>query len=123
MRYLLDTNILIGILADNADIVAATIGRGIGPADCAFSAITRMELLGYPAISDAERADIEALLSQMTYLPLTRAIEDAVIALRRQRKIKLPDAMIAATAAVHGLELISADKDLCAVARTTAPQA
>jgi predicted nucleic acid-binding protein len=35
---------------------------------------------------------------ELTYLALDRQIEDSAIALRRQRRIKLPDAVIAATA-------------------------
>ena len=54
----------------------------------------------------------------MVYFPLTSAIEDSAISLRRQRKVKLPDAIIAATASVHSLELISADKDLCALVKS-----
>ena len=52
MRYLLDTNIIIGILANKPDAVAATSGNGIQPADCAYSAITRMELLGFAEITE-----------------------------------------------------------------------
>lgn len=118
MRYLLDTNIVIGILANRPEAVALTVGRGVLPGACAYSAITRMELLGFPGIAAQEANDIEELLSRMVYLPLTGAIEDVVISLRRLRKVKLPDAIIAATASVHSLELISADKDLCSLAKS-----
>jgi len=118
MRYLLDTNVIIGILANKPDAVSATSGNGIQPGDCAYSAITRMELLGFAEITAQETNDIGELLARMVYLPLTSAIEDSAISLRRQRKVKLPDAIIAATASVHSLELISADKDLCALVKS-----
>ena len=52
---------------------------------------------------------------QLTYLALDRQIEDSAIALRRQRRIKLPDAVIGATALTHGLELLTLDEGLSAV--------
>ena len=52
---------------------------------------------------------------QLTYLALDRQIEDQAITLRRQRRIKLPDAVIAATALTHGLELLTLDEGLSAV--------
>lgn len=51
------------------------------------------------------------------YLPITREIEDQAIALRRQRRIKLPDALIAATALHNGLELLTLDAGLLSVMR------
>lgn len=47
-------------------------------------------------------------------------IENAVVALRRTRKLKLLDAMIAATAQVHELTLLTLDRDLLAVAQAMA---
>ena len=63
--------------------------------------------------------DTNVLLGMMKpalpYLALDRQIEDSAIALRRQRRIKLPDAVIAATALTHGLELLTLDEGLSAV--------
>jgi toxin FitB len=47
---------------------------------------------------------------------LDEAIESHTVALRRQHKIKLPDAIIAATAASRGLVLLSMDKALNKIA-------
>ena len=52
---------------------------------------------------------------ELPCLALDRQIEDSAIALRRQRRIKLPDAVIAATALTHGLELLTLDEGLSAV--------
>jgi predicted nucleic acid-binding protein len=43
-----------------------------------------------------------------------------IIALRRTRKVKLPDALIAATAIHHGLELLTLDQTLMSVAKPVA---
>jgi len=58
---------------------------------------------------------IKDRLSNFNYLPITSEIEDIAIVFRRTRKMKLPDAIIAATAKHHGLELLSLDKALVTI--------
>jgi len=43
---------------------------------------------------------------------MSQAIEDATIQIRRQYGLKTPDAIIAATASVHNLELLTLDQQL-----------
>jgi predicted nucleic acid-binding protein len=71
-----------------------------------------MELLGFPQMGLAEEQLIKDTLSQLHYLPITRSIEDRAIQIRRTRRAKLPDALIAATAVEHGLELLTQDAGL-----------
>lgn len=52
---------------------------------------------------------------------LDAAVESQTIALRRQRKIKLPDAIIAATAISRGLKLLTLDKTLLTTLNTFSP--
>jgi predicted nucleic acid-binding protein len=117
IKYLLDTNIIIGVLKGNEQAVSLT--RGMNLSTCAFSAITRMELLGFPDITEHEYQAISALLSGMTRLTLTTAIEDETIRLRRKRRLKLPDAVIVSTAATYNLQLITLDKQLITDRKTT----
>jgi len=51
IKYLLDTNFILGILKSSPAVVAEVSKRKIFAAECAYSAITRMELLGYPGIA------------------------------------------------------------------------
>lgn len=88
---------------------------GILPDECAYSSITRMELLGFPEIDAEQEQAIVSMLSAMHHLPIDRKVEDAAIQLRRATRLKLPDVIIAATAKVHGLDLLSLDRALCAV--------
>ena len=83
--------------------------------DCAYSAITRVELLGFPGISEQEDRSLRDALGRLIYLPISPPVEDLAIQLRRTRKIKLPDALIAATAIHHGLELLTLDQHLQSV--------
>ncbi|MDD2712735.1 MAG: PIN domain-containing protein [Simplicispira sp.] len=54
-------------------------------------------------------------------MPIDLSVEDRAIALRRSRRVKLPDALIAATALVHGLQLLTLDAGLQSVMREAAP--
>ena len=87
---------------------------------CAFSAVTRMELLGYPGMTASEDALIRQRLAQFTYLGISLAIEDKAIELRRTRRVKLPDALITATALCNGLNLLTMDLGLQAVMHSAA---
>lgn len=117
VKYLLDTNYILGLLKSAPEVLSEVTLRDILTVECGYSAITRMELLGFPGITAAEDLLIQERLAQFTYWPLTSIIEDVAIAVRRTRKVKLPDAIIAATAIHHQVELLTLDVGLQAVAR------
>ena len=66
----------------------------------------KIEALGFEAQPVAMQA-LQDFISYMTVLPLTDEIAEKTIQLRKANKIKLPDAVIAATALVHHLTLIT----------------
>ena len=74
-----------------------------------------MELLGYHGITADEECLIKEKLAHFTSCSLTSEIEEAVVNLRKKRKIKLPDAIIAATARCSGFRLLSLDRHLLSV--------
>jgi len=119
VKYLLDTNFILGMLKSTPEVLAVVGNAGLMAHQCAFSAVTRMELLGYPGITADEDALIRQRLAQFTYLAISSAIEDKAIDLRRSRRAKLPDALIAATALCHGLELLTMDVGLKSVLHST----
>ncbi len=51
------------------------------------------------------------MLSTLPELPLSPAVVTAAITLRQQRKMGLGDSIIAATALVHGLPLVTRNTD------------
>lgn len=110
IKYLLDTNVIIGLLKGRHDAVAML--KGIGLDVCAYSAITRMELLGFPGITEFEQQSIVSLLGRMQRLSISLEIEDETILFKQRHRVKLPDAVIMATATVHGVELLTLDTRL-----------
>ena len=119
IKYLLDTNFILGLLKATPEVLAIVTERDLLASSCAYSAVTRMELLGYPNITSDEERLISDRLSKFTYLSISSEVEDLAIALRRTRKLKLPDALIAATAIHYGLESLTLDQALLAVAKKT----
>ncbi len=112
IKYLLDTNIIIGLFARNPAVLDLLKTRQVKTHECAYNAITRMELLSYPAITVSDKLTLESFLSCMTYLAITQDIENETIQFRLNNKTKLPDAIIAATAIQHQIELLTLDKEL-----------
>lgn len=111
-RFLLDTNVILGLLKGAAEIEHLEEMKAASSDECAYSAITRIELLGFPGLGMDDDKTIRDLLDNFLYLPVTRQIEDIAISLRRQtKKVKLPDALILETANAHGLRLVTLDED------------
>lgn len=71
------------------------------------SVVSYIEALGYHRIIESERAFLEEFYRTTEVLPLTNTIADQAISLRQQRRMGLGDAIIAATALVHGLTLVT----------------
>jgi predicted nucleic acid-binding protein len=59
------------------------------------------------ARNTAEETQLRELLRRFTTLPVTLEIADEAALIRRERRLKLPDAIILATARVHGLVLVT----------------
>ncbi len=100
MKYLLDSCILIDHLRGN---VAATEFL-LQTRGAAISHITWIEVMVGAADPEGERP-LRALLSGFRVIPVDTDVAEEAVHLRRSRRVKLPDAIIWATARVHRLEL------------------
>mgnify|MGYP001183601665 CR=1 FL=1 len=98
MRYLIDSNILIYfITASASDEVLITIKK-ILLSSFFTSIITKIEILGWNKHTEESYKMTDDLLKYGTIIPVDEAIAAHAISLRRKSNIKLPDAVIAATA-------------------------
>jgi len=66
LDYLLDTNFILGLLKSSPETLTLIKDRQIEARQCAYSAITRMELLGFPGITRAEETLIQNKLEHLT---------------------------------------------------------
>ena len=91
MKYVLDTNILIYLLQGR-------LASGL-PCEGAYyvSVISEIEILAYPDITPDEELNAKRLLQHLTSLEISPEIKEETIRLRKQYRVKLPDALIAAT--------------------------
>jgi len=102
-RYLLDTNAIIYLVS----------GRLVFPlpdGQYSVSIITEIELLSFSGISAEEEQKIRDLLLLLDRVHLTDAVRDETIRLRRKNRLKLPDAIIAASALIQGAVLLTNDQ-------------
>lgn len=99
LSLLLDTNILIDVLRGERTALV-WLEEQQRPA---ISVISWIEVL--VGCRGGEAAPVEAWLQTFPCLPLDHAIASATVPLRQEHGIKVPDAIILATARCHGLLL------------------
>ena len=109
-KYLLDTNALISLLGGNAQLYALlSSANWIG-----ISIISELEFLSFSGITANDEMLFQQFRSRVEVLDLNTsdtAMTKAIIAIRQSIRVKLPDAIIAATAILQGATLLSNDVD------------
>ena len=97
MRMLLDSNVWIDARKGLPEAVQvleeATRAEWAG-----YSAITRLEVFGFPNLTKEDAAAFEILLGEFVEEPVTSEVITEAIAFRQRHQMKSPDAIIAATA-------------------------
>lgn len=107
--FLLDTNILLYLVGNKLKTVDLPDGEFY------ISFITELEVLSYPSIEAEEENNLRELLSEMPIIDIDREIKDRAIEFRKKYNLRLPDAIIAATAFVLNAALITNDKGFSSV--------
>lgn len=72
-----------------------------------LSIITKIEYFGFEKFSRDNFSQELQFIENATIIPLTDEIADIAIDLRRKSRVKLPDAVIAATCVCHDFILIT----------------
>lgn len=111
-RFLLDSSFLIDYLTGNPSARKFVEEATANDHQLAASQITRIEILSWPLLDEDIEALIKGFLSNIKIHPITDAVEINTIALRKEKKLKLPDAIIAATALSFDSILITSDARL-----------
>jgi predicted nucleic acid-binding protein len=107
---LLDSSAIIKHLNNEVDI-NAVIGQFSSPKRF-VSVVTFIESLAHPEMTWEQEQRTRAFLEQYIIIEITPEIREEAIHIRRSRLLKLPDALIAATAVQLGGVLLSSDKHL-----------
>jgi len=75
------------------------------------SVISQMEVLGYNFENQVEKEIVENLFKEIEIVYLDEDTVNKVIEIRKKKKIKLPDAIVYATASTNQLDLITRNVD------------
>jgi predicted nucleic acid-binding protein len=101
----LDTNIVVSLLGGH-------LAQPLAAGAYAVSVITEMELLSYPTLQPAEEAAVRQFLANVSVVEMGPPVRTLAVGLRRAHKLKLPDAVVAATALHIGCDLLTNDERL-----------
>ncbi|MBC7421874.1 MAG: type II toxin-antitoxin system VapC family toxin [Ferruginibacter sp.] len=113
-EILVDTNIFLYLLSGNDTLEGILQGKNIY-----ISFITELELIGFKNITSKEMKQIEALLKSCLIVSINNDIKERYVEIRKKYHLKLPDAIIAATAISMDIPLITSDKQFGTVKEVT----
>ncbi len=108
-KFLLDTNIVLYLLGGKIEINNLPEGEFI------LSFINELELLSYPEINKTEEEKIENFIKDIEVIGYDDDIKENTIRLRKEFKLKLPDAIVCATAYLNKASLITHDSHLAKI--------
>lgn len=110
MRYLIDSNIWIYAAAGEACVIGfldnIADAQWIG-----YSAISRLELFGFPDLEPEDEGTLQKLLAFGAEVAVSSEVIDRAIVFRKETAVKTPDAIVAATAAVTNATLVTRNTD------------
>jgi len=110
MKHLIDTNVWIDALAGRLSAESFLL-VSVEVEWAGYSAITRLELFGFPGIKVSEESKIKDLLKPFEEVAVTSDIIDRAIKIRKKSKVKVPDAIIAGTALACDCRLVTRNVD------------
>jgi predicted nucleic acid-binding protein len=113
--YLLDTNAVIDYLNNKLSLEASLLMDDIAIPQ--ISIATRIELSILPNADEEQIGIMQEYISYCTVLELTEEVVLKIIEIRKKYKIRDFDSIIAATALVYKLILITSDKDFSNIKR------
>jgi predicted nucleic acid-binding protein len=116
-RFLIDTSAVIKFLNESFPMNSLEFLDEILDKECTISFITQIELLAWDQ-SKENNEIVKEFVFNSEILGFDQSIIERTIEIRKISKIKLPDALIAATAIEHNLTLLADnDKDFKKVER------
>lgn len=115
-RYILDTNAVISLLDGNSKL-----NNLVKKADwLGISVISELEFLSYPQLGDDDISLFNAFKTMVEVIDIANSntpLMHSIIEIRKEYKVKLPDAVIVAAAMKSDAILLTADKQLLGLFR------
>lgn len=105
-RHLIDTNIVSDYLSASLPEAGLAFMDGLIDAIPIISIITQIEVLCWKAEDTIEQS-VRDFISDSVTLEINPQVVEHSVSIRRNKKIKTPDAIIAATALAYGCSLVT----------------
>ena len=109
-RFLLDSNVLIDALNDKIDLLAFL--DNFPDCETYINLVVEIEILSKAGMGRREEAETRMLLDSFKWAEIDKPVRETAIQIRRSKSLRLPDAVIAATAIVLGATVLSNDPHL-----------
>ena len=106
MNMLVDSNVIIDYVSNRIPEKSAKQLDIYFNSNFSVSIISKIEVLGFNTL-DYEMEQLESFIQLSSIVYIDEAVADKTIEIRRMKRIKLPDAIIAATALVQNCILLS----------------
>jgi predicted nucleic acid-binding protein len=110
-KYLIDSNTVIDYLNGKLPFNGNSFVNSIVDEEPKISVITKIEVLGFNLQSREDYQIVVDFINDNMVYNLDESIINKTIELRKKYKIKLPDAIIAATALCNDLAIVSRNTD------------
>jgi predicted nucleic acid-binding protein len=102
---LLDSNAIIYSIKPESDALRQLIAEH----NPAVSAVSYVEVLGYHQLTASDKKDFLEFFKTARIISVSQPVLEKAVALRQQRKMSLGDSIIAATALLNDLTLVTAN--------------
>jgi predicted nucleic acid-binding protein len=109
-RFILDTNVVIDTLNNDLDLLAFL--DDFPDCEVYINPVVEIEVLSKPDMSGQEEATARTLLDLFKWVGIDKLTCDIAVQIRRTKELRLPDALIAASAIVLNAIVLSNDSHL-----------
>ena len=110
-RYLIDSNVIVNYTSEKFHKEAMSFLSDVIDEIPKISVITKIETLSWHSTIIQEEVSVKSFINSSNVIALSDNIVEKCIEIRRNCKIKTPDAIIAATAIVNDFTLLTSDSD------------
>ena len=105
MSAVLDTDVVLYALQ-------GALENGLPQGDLLISIITEIEVLAFSRMTPEQEERVREMLGRMRVVPLDESVKREAILPRRTTGLRLPDAIILASAIATGSELLTNDRKM-----------
>ena len=111
VKYLIDSNVIVNYTSEKFPEKAMSFLADVIDDIPNISVITKIETRSWRSTIMQEEISVESFVNSSNVIALSDSIVEKCIEIRRNCRVKTPDAIIAATAIVNDLILITSDSD------------